>query len=209
MVKVALLTYHANVEQIYPAEWITKYYQSIKAQTLKDFGILEMNYGGGMAKIFENSYFESYKYPTFVHALQYLLDKAFNSGYDVVFNSNVDDYYRHDWMERLLIDVKKGYDLVSSNFCLVKDGRITQYHRFHNLNILDELKRGHNPVCHPAVAYTKKFWQAHRYDPDQIPMEDMLLWQRALEAGARIFINEQNLCFHRIHNNAVCQSTNR
>lgn len=209
MVKVGLLTYHANLEKIYPAEWIDKYYQSIKAQTLKDFGILEMNYGGGMERIFENSYYESYKYPTFAHALQYLLDKAFNSGYDVVFNSNVDDYYRHDWMERLLLDVKKGYDLVSCNFCLVKDGRVTKYHHFHNLNVLDELKRGHNPVCHPAVAYTKKFWQAHKYVPEQIPVEDMLLWQRSLEAGATIFINEQNLCFHRIHNNAVCQSNNR
>lgn len=209
MAKVALLTYHSKLHEIYPQEWIDKYVETVRGQTLKDFGILEMNYGGGDERVFEDSYFESYKYPTFVHALNYLLDKAFGSGYDIVFNSNVDDWMRHDWMERLILDVNKGYDLVSSNFCLVKEGRITTYHRFHHLNILHELERNHNPVCHPAVAYTKKFWATNRYRPEEIPEEDLLLWKRALQSGSKFFINEQNLLFHRIHLNAVCQSNNR
>ncbi len=209
MAKVALLSYHANVEKIYPADWIDKYRDSVMQQTLKGFEIFEMNYGGGNERIFEHSYFESFKYPTFVHALNYLLDKAFSSGYDVVYNSNVDDWYSHQWMERELKDIEKGFDFVSCNFCLVKDGKIFKYHRFHNLNVLDELKRGHNPVCHPAVAYTKKFWEGNRYIPDQVPTEDLQLWKRALESGYKLFINEQNLLFHRLHNNAVCQSTNR
>ena len=209
MDKVAVLAYHKNLKSIYPDDWISRYYSSIKAQTFQGFEIYEFNYGGDNERIFENSFFESFPYPTFVHALNYLLDKVFSGGYDVVFNTNVDDHYREDWMELLLADVKRGYDLVSCNFCLFRDRSIFKYHQFHKLDILKELEKGHNPVAHPAVAYTKKFWEENRYDPNEIPFEDLELWKRALKSGSKIFINEQNLLFHRIHSNAVCRSNNR
>jgi len=208
--RVALLCYHKNADKIYPPHWINKYRDSVKDQTYRNLEIFEMNYGGDNYRIFEESAFESFPYPTFVHALNYLLDKVFASGYYAAFNTNVDDWYRHDAVEREVSDMKHGdYDLVSCNFCLVKNDRVTKYHRFHNLNIQQELERGHNPVAHPAVLYHNKFWKTNKYDPDEFPYEDMNLWLRALKAGSKIYINEQNLLFHRIHANSVCNSDNR
>lgn len=207
--KVALLTYHKNVTSIYPKEWIDKYRDSIEDQTFQGFEIFENNYGGGPERIFEHSYFESQPFPTFVHSLNYLLDKVFSSGYDVAFNSNVDDWAAQRWMEQLLLDIRKGYDLVTSNFCLVKDDKIIKFHRFHTLDILKELEKNHNPVCHPAVAYTKKFWENNRYVPEEQPEEDLELWKRALKSGSKFYINEENLLYHRIHSKSVCQSENR
>ncbi len=202
--RVAVLCYHKNVTEIYAKEWVDKYRESIKNQTYKEFQVFEINYGGTNERIFE-----SYAYPTFVHALNYLLDKTFSSGYDVVYNTNCDDYYANNWIETLLSNIGGKYDLVTSNFCLVKDEKIIKYHLFHNLDILYELEHGHNPVAHPAICYTKKFWDQNRYVPDEMPIEDMLLWTRALRAGTKIFISKENLLFHRIHQNAVCRSDNR
>lgn len=210
MYKIALLSYHSNHKDIYRPHWIDKYKDSILDQTYHDVDIFEFDYSGNGERIFENSYFESRKYPTFVHALNYLLDKVFSAGYYAAMNTNVDDYYRHDTVERLYDDMKRGdYDLATCNFCLVRDDRVIKYHRFHALNVLQELERGHNPVAHPAIMYNKSFWKTNKYDPDEIPYEDMNLWLRALRSGSTIHINEQNLLFHRLHTNAVCQSSNR
>lgn len=208
-IRVAVLCYHSKVNEIYPIEWINKYRDSINDQTYQGFEVFEMNYSGGNERIFDHSYFESYPYPSFVYALNYLLDKCFSSGYDIVANSNVDDWASQIWLESMIADINKGFDLVSSNFCLVKDEKIIKYHRFHKMDVLSELERGHNPVCHPAVCYTRKFWEQNRYIPEEQPFEDFELWKRALKSGSKFFINEQNLLFHRIHNNSVCQSENR
>lgn len=208
-IRVAVLCYHKNSKLLYPSEWIEKYRESIQDQTFQEFQIFELNYNGDNERIFEHSYFESYSYPTFVHGLNYLLDKCFSSGYDIVANTNIDDWASQIWLETMISDINKGYDLVSSNFCLVKDDKIIKYHRFHKLDILSELQNGHNPVCHPAVCYTKSFWDNNRYVPEEQPYEDFELWKRALKSGSKFFINEENLLFHRIHNNAVCQSNNR
>lgn len=207
--RVALISYHKNVTSIYPKEWIDKYRDSIQDQTFQEFQIFELNYGGGNERIFEHSYFESYPYPSFIHALNYLLDKVFSSGYDVAINQNCDDWYRIDFIETLLKDIENGFDLVSCNFCLVKDDNIFKYHKFHNLDLLSELNRDHNIICHPGVCYSRTFWQNNRYIPDEFPAEDLQLWKRALKSGSKIFINEQNLVFHRIHNQSVCRSQNR
>jgi hypothetical protein len=207
--KVALFCYHKNVNGIYPPEWIEKYKQSVIGQTFKDFDIFEFNYGGGNERIFENSYFESFAYPNFVHALQYLMDKVFSSGYEFAFNSNVDDWMDPSWMESLLSDAGKGYDLVSSNFCLVRGDQVTEEHKFHQRDIKKELESENNVICHPAVLYTKGFWEKYRYNADEMPVEDLRLWQRAVRGGAKIFINEKNLLFHRLHSLSVTQSENK
>lgn len=207
--KLAVLSYHKNVNKLYKPEWIEQYRQSILNQTHNDYTIFEVNYGKGKERIFENSYFESVKMPTFVHALNYLLDKVFSGRYDVAANTNCDDYYRHDWLERLMGNIMEGYDLVSSNFCLLSEEQIIKYHQFHELNIKEELERGHNIVSHPSVLYAKNFWKHNRYDPSQMPVEDLELWKRAINNGMKIFINKENLLYHRIHNQSVCQSENR
>lgn len=206
--KIALLCYHANAQTIYKSEWIQQYKDSVLNQTYNDFAIMEFNYGGDTFRIFENSYFESVAMPNFVHALNYLLDKCFSSGFDYCFNSNCDDYFSLNRIEKQLPYLKAGFDIVSSNFALVQDEQIVKYHKFHEMNIEQQLAIDHNLVCHPVVGYSKRFWEGNRYIPNEQPVEDMRLWQRSIKNYIFIIL-EENLLFHRIHQNAVCRSDNR
>lgn len=211
MNKVALLCYHKNLSTIYPQEWVDEYRDSILGQSFKDFDVYEINYGGGDERIFVGDKFAymSKEFPTFVYALNYLLDHVFSLGYDYVWNTNADDYYSPQWIEKQLKYMEMGYDLVSANFALVSNGEIVHRHRFHNMDIPEELKKGHNPICHPAVSYSKEFWKTNRYIPEELPYEDMKLWWRAIKNGAKAIILEDCLCYHRLHVNSVCQSENR
>lgn len=207
MPKLAVLCYHKNLLQ-YPKEWIEQYKQSILQQTYKDFTIVEIDYGGGQNRIFENSLWFSLELPTFVHSMNYLLDFCFSNGYDFVGNTNADDWYTLNRLERQMKYTKHGYEIISSNFSLVENGRITNTHRFHRMNILEELSHDHNIVCHPCVIYSKEFWKKHRYKPSEIPVEDLKLWKRAIYSSKMIIL-EDVLCFHRIHPQSVCKSDNR
>jgi hypothetical protein len=198
--KAAVLVYHKNIFSLYPKEWIEKFKQSIRNQTHKDFDILELNYGGGQERIFEESKFESIAMPTFPHAMNYLFEKA--KDYDVVFNTNCDDYYSENRFEVQIREIKKGFDVVSSNFSLVKNDKITHTHQFHLRDIKKELTRDHNVICHPVLAYSKRFVQNEKYSPDLIPFEDMKLWQQTIHKYKYIILPEV-LCFHRLHNNSV------
>lgn len=208
MSKIALLAYHKNIKNIYPSDWVEQYKHSILNQTHQDFDIFEQNYGGEKNRIFENSIFESIEMPTFVHALNYLMDKCFSSGYNYVLNSNCDDWFSLDRIEKQIPYLEAGYDLVSSNFALVQDNQIIKYHQFHNLNIQEQLDQNHNIICHPCAAYSRNFWTHNRYLPEEQPFEDIKLWQRAIK-HSKFYIVEDNLLFHRIHPNSVCQSENR
>ena len=73
--KIGLICYHKNIDTLYPKKWIEEFKNSIDSQTYKDFIIYELNYGGGEQRIFPNSLFESKEFPTFVHGMNYLLDK--------------------------------------------------------------------------------------------------------------------------------------
>lgn len=209
MAKIAFLCYHKNAKKIYEQQWINDYRLSVLNQTYKDFAIYECNYGGDQFRIFENSYFESIEMPTFVHALNYLLDKCFSGGYDYVCNSNVDDTNAYERIEKQLPYLKEGFDLVSSNFALVQDNQIIKYHRFHELNIEQELENNHNVICHPACCYAASFWKSNRYVPEEMRIEDLLLWKRAINNGYKFFIVPDCLLFHRLHQNSICESDNR
>lgn len=200
--KTALIVYHKNVQQ-YPKEWITKFTQSILNQTVREFDLFELNYGGGEKKIFENSLFFNEKMPTFAHGMNFLISKGFEEGYDVIFNTNCDDFYRTDRIEQQCKYLKMGYDVVSSNFSLIKDDIVTHTHFFDKMNIKQELEKNHNIICHPVVAFSKKFWGNNRYIPGEIPFEDIKLWQRALKSGNGFIISPEILCYHRLHDNSV------
>lgn len=207
--KVAVISYHKNLKTLYPRNWIRKYRESIERQSFKSFDIFELNYGGSTERIFPTSNFESIPFPTFVHGMNYLIDKCFSAGYDVVFNTNVDDYYSQDRFAKQLSYINQGYDLVSSNFALVKDDRVDYYHHFENANIKAEFDKNHNIIAHPVVAYSKKFWENNRYNPDEIPAEDFYLWIRAISQGLKFIILPDNLLYQRVHTNSVCRSQNR
>lgn len=205
MPKTAVISYHKNITSLYPSAWIDQYRRSILNQTNTDFDIFELNYGGGQERIFPSAYFISYPYPTFVHAMNYLLDLLFKNpayNYDCVFNTNADDYYAIDRVEKQLIYIEQGYDIVSSNFFLVKQDIITENTQLHNLNLRGELNNQHNIIGHPSVVYSKNFWKTNRYNDQEIPREDLKLWQRSIMKN-RFIILPDYLLFHRVYNSSV------
>lgn len=207
--KSAIIVYHKNIKKIYEPQWIKNFKDSIESQTINDLPIFEMNYGGEQDQIFEHSYFESVNMPSFINALNYLLDKVFSGGFTAVFNSNCDDEYHPKWIEKTLPYIKAGYDIVSCNFHLMNDDGIYHTHNFERLNIERELSRNHNIICHPGVCYSKAFWdRGNRYVPSEGPYEDLKLWQRSIR-NSRFIVIPDHLVYHRVHENSVCKSENR
>lgn len=209
MPKIALLVYHSNAEKLYPAKWINQFKESVLNQTYKYFDIIERNYGNDDFRIFDESLYENIQTSNFVETLNNLLDECFfELNYDFVFNSNIDDWTTIDRIEKQLPYLESGYDLVSSNFALVKEDTVVRYHKFNELDIAQQLLNNHNIIAHPVVAYSRRFWENNKYIPSQLPLEDMMLWQRAIK-NSRFIILPDNLLFHRLHSNSVCQSNNR
>lgn len=206
--KLALICYHNRANIIYLEQWISEYRHSILNQTYKDFDIVELNYGGDSYRVFEDSNYHSKEFPTFVHGLNYLLDCLFFQGYDCVLNSNLDDYYSPQWIEKHLTWIIQGYELVANNFALVKDDSIIKTHSFDKLNLELELENNHNIISHPSVSYSKSFWAKNRYVPEQQPREDLMLWQRAIK-NSKFIILPDVLLYHRLHDNSVCNSENK
>lgn len=206
---IAVIVYHKNIFSLYDREWIDMFKYSIVYQTRKDFVIYELNYGGGEERIFENSVFQSIEMPTFVNAMNYLLDQAFELGATCAFNTNTDDFFSLNRIERQMRCIELGYDLVSSNFSLVRDGKITHTHEFHLLDIKEQIEKWHNIIGHPVVAYSKSFWEKNGpYDPDQVPLEDLKMWQKGIENSEFIILPDV-LLYHRLHDQSVCKSQNR
>lgn len=207
--KIAIIVYHKNASSIYPEKWIEEFRSSILNQTYKDFDIFEIEYSGGDFRIFTNSNWFSHKFNTFVDAMNHLLDVCFHLNYDYVFNTNIDDYYALNRIERQLMYLSCGYDIVASNFHLIRDDKIVHSHLMNTQNIKVELERNNNPIGHPVVAYNKSFWKkGFRYIPEEIPTEDLKLWQRSYKEGATFAVCPDFLLYHRVHNQSVCQNPN-
>lgn len=204
--KVAIIAYHKNIDTLYPKEWIEQYKASVLSHGT--YPIYECCYGGESKQIFEHSTFLYKAMPTFVHAMNELIDTAFAHGFDAVANTNVDDYYAADRIEQQVTYLTAGYDIVSSNFALIQDGRQIARQSFHNLNIRAEIMHGHNIIAHPAVMYSKRFWEGNKYDPNEIPREDLKLWQRSV-AKYKFGISPHILLYHRVHDNAVSKKNQR
>lgn len=204
------MTYHSNLYNLYPPSWIDEYRESILNQTYQDVDIYELNYGSSVGMIFWTSTYISQKFPTFVHGMNHLLDLLFNEhDYDCVLNTNCDDKYDENWVASSLEQIKKGYDLVSCNFFLMNESGVYHTHQFAKHNIEEQLMKGHNIICHPGICYSRKFWErGNRYNPDEIPYEDLKLWQRAIK-NSRFIIQPQHLVYHRVHDKSVCKTNNR
>lgn len=203
--KIALICFHKNVLN-YPASWIVAYRNSILNQTYKDFDIFEINYGGGVDKIFDNSIFENKQFNNHAEAHNYLLDKIFSLGYDYVANSNIDDVYSIHRIERQLPYMKNGYDVISSNFSNINEyGDVTLNLQMHDKNCVIEANANHNIICHPVVCYSKKFWTTcNRLIPSEIPIDDFNMWKRAYQKNAyKFIILPDYLLEYRIHQNKV------
>lgn len=207
MLKTIMLVYHKNVFSVYKEQWLNDFVFSVLHQTYVEFQIYEMNYAGGKERLFANSTFFSEPLPTFVHAMNYLIEKALNDGADVIANSNCDDTMSLDRLEVQLPFIENGYDVVSSNFCLVREDAIIKFHKFDKLDLKHELSLNHNIIGHPSCVYSRHFLLNNKYEPDLIPLEDLILWQRTVD-NYRFKIVPENLLFHRLHENSVCQNEN-
>ena len=192
--KKGVIFFHKNIQMLYPSRWIDKCITSMVNQRDRDFKIYEINYGGDDYSIFERVIpdqereFHSRKFTNHAQAMNFIIDRAFEDGCEFVFNTNLDDFYNPDRIEKQTLELKNGFDLVSSNMCYIEErGGTDTTIKYINLseggNIGNSLKGGHNVIAHPSVAFSKNFWKHNRYNPDEVPLEDFLLWQRAFENG--------------------------
>ena len=213
--KLGVIFFHKNIREIYDERWIKKSVETMLNQSIENFKIYEINYGSDNFSVTEyfdnipNEVFFIYKQlKNHAEAMNFIIDKAFSDGCDYVFNTNLDDYYHTERIEKQITKLDEGYDIVTSDFCYVEeinsDDTITHYKNIKSdTNIEFNLAHMHNVIAHPVVAYSKKFWKSNRYNLDEIPMEDLKLWQRAIASGSRFYIMDDVLLFYRLHSNQI------
>jgi hypothetical protein len=240
--KMAVIFFHKNIEAIYKPEWIHKCVKSILNQTAQDFDIFEVNYGNQSQSLFgENSitnlsansksndrlhFFYRRDYQNHAYAMNFILSECFSKGYDMVFNTNLDDNYHLSRFEKQKQAIRQGYDLVSSLWYYIEDqngtDRITQIFDPQKLNFTDpyqlyldsstiktQLNKNQNVINHSAICMSSNFWNSRdkfgnrlRYRND-IHYEDMTLWTRAINNQVKITIINDYLVNYRIHSNSI------
>ncbi len=179
---------------------------------MKDFIIYEINYGEDEFRLYEEfpseietKFFQS-NFENHAMAMNFLFDRCVGDNVDMVFNNNLDDISD---LERFRIQSNKihdGYDLVSSNFTYIDefDFQFKEMH-FSNLDLEKNLLRNSNIICHPSVCFSKRFIEENRYDPTEIPQEDLKLWKRSL-GKYKMTICDEFLLKYRMHKNQITSS---
>lgn len=204
--KVGVIIFHKNVFTVYKPEWVERCVSSLINQTYKDFVVFEMDYGGNDNRVWHDPLcYRSVPLDNHALAHNYLVDMAFDSDCDCVFNVNIDDYYALNRFEKQLPYIEQGYDVVSSNFIRVDESErpIGAYH-FDGKNIVKEAERGHNVIAHPVCCYSKNFWtHCDKLNPVDIPQDDFVLWKKSYKKGFRFLILPDVLLYQRIHSNNI------
>jgi hypothetical protein len=219
----AVVVYHKNASKLYKPHWIQKCLDSIYYQTCQDFDVLELCYGdededltlhySSAHKLREQGRWWRLHEPmeNHVYAMNTLIHHAFSfNHYDVVFNVNLDDFYEIHRFEEQLQFIPE-YDIVSSNLVYIeeKDGQDIRCQGqpivLSDTNVDERLRIDWNVIAHPCVCMTRNFWDKYGpYDVNAIPREDLNLWKKANQNGAKFKIIDKNLLFYRIHNNQIC-----
>lgn len=214
--KRGVVIFHSNIRDIYKDRWINKSVSSIINQTDTNFKIYEIDYGGGDCSVIPknckiNSNFWSIKLKDYAEAMNFIISEAFNDGCDMVFNTNLDDYYSPDRISKQSsLMIEGDYDIVSSDFCYISESndedriiRFMNICRFGDIKL--NLESQHNVIAHPSVCYNKRFWGDlnNRYDSKNIPKEDLHLWINSIKNGYKFAIHPEVLLFYRIHKNQV------
>ena len=197
--KIAIISFHKNIGR-YPEEWITKYKNSILSQTYKNFDIIELNYGGGEERIFENSIFMSKNLKDHACAHNNLVDFSFSNGYDYVLNTNVDDYYPNNRISLQVQNYSMDYAVISGNYkgFVTYDDNLNSTN-FHTLDINNEFSKNHNIIAHPACGYTRKFLDYNEsLISEEIPADDFCMWKRMKAKNAQFKIMGETLMYYRI-----------
>lgn len=213
--KCVVIFYHKNIDKLYNPEWIKMCVDSVNRQTFQEFDVIELNYGDCHKKychkIKSKSRFNTFisdQYENHIEAMNRLYNLCFNTlGYDVVFNTNMDDYFHPQRFELELAKIKEGYQLVSSNFQYVyEDGTPGSVFDMSRLNMDREFKKSHNIIAHPSVAMHRSFWDEDLHYNNLLGYEDLDLWKRAHAKGKKFFILPECLLYYRIHSKQVTQT---
>lgn len=205
--KIGIVLFHKNINQIYLNEWVEKCIYTLTNQTYKDINYYEIDYGATNNRLIDNSNFFSTEKINYADAMNFIISRGFDDGCDFIFNTNLDDYYSLNRIEKQLGFLNMGFDIVSSEFVYI-DG---QNNIIRNMNmtkygcISKNLNENHNVIAHPAVGISKKFWmdENNRYDVLKTPAEDLDLWKRSINNGYKFYIIDEVLLYYRIHNNQV------
>jgi hypothetical protein len=212
MPDAAWLCYHKDAGVLYAQSWLDHYVDSTLSQTYP-IDILEIDYGGTGVSLFgEQAHrFWSEPLPSHADAQNFLLDYALGeSSYSWALNSNVDDWYASDRASKQVGYLRQGADVVSADWVVV-DGadNVLWKTEFSGLNVANELRNDHNILCHPVIAYSRRFWEDDtRYVPEQIPEEDLRLWRRK-ECFSTFVIIPEFLIYKRYHPNSICERLKR
>ena len=233
--KYAVILFHKNIKKLYKWRWIEKCLHSILNQSYKNYDIFEINYGGDEYSLFDdirtnnNLFFFNNKFDTHTEAMVFLLNKCFYEyNYDVVFNTNLDDFYHIDRFSEQIKCINNGYILCTTLMEYITEENDTDKslmlwspdrYGFENIssdqeyidieNIRKELNKDHNVFNHPNICYTKQFWTSFTKDNillryrDDKPFEDLSLWQRAVDSFNNITIINKSLIYYRIHENQI------
>lgn len=205
--KSAVIVYHKNANKIYKQEWIDKCIDSVMNQTYKSFDIFELNYGN-VDKFYTRGYHFKTDFSNHIVAMNYLIEICLSRGYDIIFNTNLDDYYEPIRLEKQIKAIQNGAHLVSSNFHYFNDerGHFKRMDMQRYGNIAIQFRRNHNLIAHPVVAYSKDFFKEGLRYNDLLGYEDLDLWKRAYEIGKRIVILPDYLLHYRIHENQITKT---
>jgi hypothetical protein len=235
----AVIFFHKNILKLYDGRWIKQCVESVINQKYVNFDILEINYGNEDYSIFEEYknnfnggyFFFKENYLTHTDAMTFLLNKGFSElGYDIIFNTNLDDYYHDHRFIKQIECLNSGYSLCSSFWSYIKSENNSDrfYQKIDNSvfkleingnyinfnSIKNELNKNHNVLNHSGVCFSKKFWNSYdkfnnllRYRDDK-PFEDMTLWKRAVENNIQITIINDDLITYRLHQNQIGSNKN-
>lgn len=205
--KCCCIIYHSNALKIYKREWIDRCVESIKHQNYSAVDIFELNYGEGN-DFFAEGYRFSVPFSNHISAMNYLIDMVLQKGYDIIFNTNLDDYYDLNRFAKQVNAISQGAQLVSSNFDYFNDEsgifKKMDMARYGNIGI--QLRRGHNVLAHPVIAYHKSFFDGGLRYNDLLGYEDKDLWQRASKLEKRMVILQDYLLHYRMHENQVTKT---
>ena len=192
--KVAVIFYHKNIYKLFNKEWINKCINSILNQQNCVFDIYEINYGIKKYSIFKNHKLENHvfynkNYETHVEAMTFLLEELFdNKNYDIVFNTNLDDFYDKNRFYYQLSDIYQNDTYLNStlfkfidennniktnmknNMCIYKNDEFkfcklqcineNNYNEKIKYSSIKSCMNKRNIINHSGVCYTKKFWNS-------------------------------------------------
>ena len=140
--------------------------------------------------------------------------------YLAIANVNLDDYYHHERLEKQWNALINGADLISSFFYHVMDcppspdSPTCHDQVVYKVNPdigsrheLVERMKDENVIAHPVVMMNLSVWRKHPrlyYQPNELPREDYLLWQRMLEhPDIHVVILPEYLLYYRRHRQQI------